>query len=91
MIVNIGISFTIIITFTIIQILLSKKGHWWKGLLLPSIYLLFTAKDIISTFDTTIRLIPNYYQAATLFFPSVWLLMIYYIYYYYWKCKGDMQ
>lgn len=78
------------IILTMIQIWLSGKKYWWKGLLIPAFYLVFAVPYVRTHFLTTrIFLIPDYYQTATFLFPSVWFLMIYLTFYYYGQYKKE--
>ena len=88
---NLIVLLVVVIFFTVIQIWLSKKAHWWQGILVPVIYLVAAIPYSYSAFLTTgpISLRPDYYQAATFLFPGIWFLMIYFIFYYYYKCKKE--
>lgn len=77
------------VVLTIAQVWLSRKKCWWQGIILPIIYWILAIPYIYEAFLTTgpIRRIPDYYQAATFFFPGAWFFMIYFIFYYYNQCK----
>lgn len=75
------------IVFTGLQIYFAKKGSKWKQYILPCIYLLLHMEKILGTLSVKVRLRPDYYQAATISFPCIWLIMIYFIFYYYWRYK----
>lgn len=73
---------------TAVQVWFSRSGHWKKGIIIPVIYCLFSFPNIYSHLTVSpAKLIPDYYQAATFFYPSIWLLMIYFILYYHRKYK----
>ena len=71
----------ITIILTVIQIWLSKKECWWKGLFVPALYLAFAIPYVCTKLLPTnsIRLRPDYYHTATYIFPGIWFFMIYFI------------
>lgn len=81
----------ITIILTIIQIWLSKKECWWKGLFVPALYLVFAIPYVYTKLlpTSSIRLRPDYYHTATYIFPGIWFFMIYFIFYYYRQYKKE--
>ncbi len=81
------------VVLTIIQIWLSGKECWWKGLFVPALYGIISVPYACNRFlpTSSIRLRPDYYQTATFIFPGIWFFMIYFIFYYYrqYKKEGD--
>lgn len=67
-----------------------KKRKTWKGLLIPAVYWMYAIPCLCIKYLYTnqIRKIPDYYSAATYFFPGVWFIMVYFIFYYHREYKN---
>ena len=79
----------IIILLSLIQVFFSKKDKMWRGFLIPVVYWSCVIPTLCykCLLTSEIRKNPDYYSAATYFFPGVWFIMIYFIFYYYRKYK----
>ena len=69
--------------FVIIQIFLSKRSKPLESIIIPLIYLLLNLKQILLAFSLKVQLIPDYYLIATLVFPCIELIFVYFIFFYY--------
>lgn len=86
---DLKILIAVVLVATVIQIIVSKK-NWWLGWIIPVVYGIGAGPYALRFLRVgPIRHVPDYYQAATFFFPAVWLLMIFFIFYYYRQCKGE--
>ncbi len=81
---NLKILIAVVIVATIVQIAVSGKGNWRLGWVVPVVYGMIAGPYALRFLKVgPIRHVPDYYQAATFFFPAVWFLMIFFIFYYY--------
>ena len=83
----------ITIILTVIQIWLSKKECWWKGLFVPALCGILSIPYACTRFLPTnsILLGSDYYQTATFIFPGIWFFMIYFTFYYYKQYKKEVK
>jgi len=78
-----------VILLSIAQSYLAARKPWYTGLFFPGIYWVFAVPYIIGEYIGTseIQLAPDYYSAASFFFPGIWLILLYYMVFYYQKWK----
>lgn len=85
---DLKILIVVVILATIAQILISKRGKRYHGLVIPVLYGIAAGPYALRFLQVgPIRHVPDYYQAATFLFPAVWFFMIYFIVYYYRQCQ----
>ena len=81
----------IIIFCSLFQMFLAKKDGVWKGYILPFAYWGYMIPKLWYSYllANEVRLIPDFYSAATFFFPGVWFLMFYFTSYYHRKYREE--